>query len=79
LELNSPSDKWWLRRSISPEVNAVSTLIFAASTLLLVGALAIQAGAARRRLLQFRQDGRPGGEAALLDPQHSPQHTWEET
>ncbi|MDE0162932.1 MAG: ABC transporter permease [Acidimicrobiaceae bacterium] len=68
-----------LRRSISPEVNAVSTLIFAASTLLLVGALAIQAGAARRRLLQFRQDGRPGGEAALLDPQHSPQHTWEET
>lgn len=64
-----------LRRTISPEVNAVSTLIFAASTLLLVGALAIQAGASKRRLRQFRTDGEP----SAVDPQHSPQHTMEET
>lgn len=72
-----------LRRTISPEVNAVSTLIFAASTLLLVGALAIQAGAARRRLRSFRQD-RPPSEASpppdpqpspLPSPRQSPQHT----
>ena len=42
-----------LRRTISPEVNAVSTLIFAASTLLLMSALAASAGASRRRR-QFR-------------------------
>jgi len=39
-----------LRRTISPEVNAVSTLIFGASTVVLVGALAVQAVLARRRL-----------------------------
>ena len=43
-----------LRRTISPEVNAVSTLIFGASTLLLVSALGVQAGVARRRLRQIR-------------------------
>lgn len=39
-----------LRRTISPEVNAVSTLIFGASTVVLVSALAVQAVLARRRL-----------------------------
>lgn len=39
-----------LRRTISPEVNAVSTLIFLASTVVLVGALAVQAVLARRRI-----------------------------
>jgi len=38
-----------LRRTISPEVNAVSTLIFAASSVLLIAALGIQAGVATRR------------------------------
>ncbi len=38
-----------LRRTISPEVNAVSTLIFAASTVMLMAALAVQATVARRR------------------------------
>ena len=66
-----------LRRTISPEVNAVSTLIFVASTLLLVSALGIQAGVARRRLRQIRA---PAGEPdpipdisnpnPLPDPQH---------
>ena len=42
-----------LRRTISPEVNAVSTLIFGASTLLLVVALGAQALAARRRVGAF--------------------------
>jgi len=45
-----------LRRTISPEVNAVSTLIFLASTLLLVFALAAQALAARRRSSQLSDD-----------------------
>ena len=39
-----------LRRTISPEVNAVSTLIFGASTVVLVSALAVQAVLACRRL-----------------------------
>ena len=68
-----------LRRTISPEVNAISTLIFAASTLLLVGALAIQAGASKRRLRQLRPGSSPSPETPLVDPQHSPQNTWEET
>ena len=38
-----------LRRTISPEVNAVSTLIFVASTVLLMTALGVQAGVAARR------------------------------
>ena len=38
-----------LRRTISPEVNAVSTLILAASTLLLIGALTVQATVASQR------------------------------
>jgi spermidine/putrescine transport system permease protein len=38
-----------LRRTIRPDVNAVSSLLFAASTLALVLALGIQALAARRR------------------------------
>lgn len=38
-----------LRRTIRPDVNAVSTLLFAASTLALLLALGIQALAARRR------------------------------
>ena len=42
-----------LRRTISPEVNAVSTLIFGASTLLLGGALTIQGTLARRRKRRF--------------------------
>ena len=68
-----------LRRTISPEVNAVSTLIFAASTLLLVGALAIQAGTSRRRLRQFRR-GDPAERAKPLpDPQPIPQTQREET
>lgn len=45
-----------LRRTISPEVNAVSTLIFGASTLLLVLALAAQAVAAQRRAGSFAKD-----------------------
>lgn len=50
-----------LRRTISPEVNAVSTLIFAASTLLLAGALAVQAGTAKRRHRRFDQGDPPSG------------------
>lgn len=38
-----------LRRTISPQVNAISTLIFGASTLLLTGALTIQSAVSRRR------------------------------
>ncbi len=64
-----------LRRTISPEVNAVSTLIFAASTLLLVGALTIQTGAARRRLRQLPQDRPADAGTPRLDPQHSPPNT----
>ena len=59
-----------LRRTISPEVNAVSTLIFAASTFLLVGALAIQAGASKRRLRQFQRRRMPHREVPLTSPQH---------
>lgn len=42
-----------LRRTISPEVNAVSTLIFGVSSVLLVTALAVQAGVASRRNKQL--------------------------
>ncbi|MDE0678026.1 MAG: ABC transporter permease [Acidimicrobiaceae bacterium] len=77
-----------LRRTISPEVNAVSTLIFGASTLLLLGALALQAGAARRRRGGAggqRREPRPS--AALADRPAGPsspslpvqQHTMETT
>ena len=64
-----------LRRTISPEVNAVSTLIFAASTLLLVGALAIQAGASKRRLRQSQRRRMPHQEVPLTSPQHIAQQT----
>ena len=64
-----------LRRTISPEVNAVSTLIFAASTLLLVGALAIQAGASKRRLRQFQRRRMPHQEVPLTSPQHIAKQT----
>lgn len=44
-----------LRRTISPEVNAISTLIFFASTLLLGLALAVQAVSGRRRRARFTE------------------------
>jgi len=43
-----------LRRTISPEVNAISTLIFGASTLLLVGALVVQSTVSRQRSQRIR-------------------------
>lgn len=72
-----------LRRTISPEVNAVSTLIFAASTLLLVGALALQAVAVKRRLRRSRR-GNPIDPApepstsSFTNPQDNPLPTLEE-
>ena len=62
-----------LRRTISPEVNAVSTLIFGASTLLLVSALGVQAGVARRRLRQIRAPaGDPDPPAPISNPNPLP-------
>ncbi|MXZ30560.1 MAG: ABC transporter permease [Acidimicrobiia bacterium] len=62
-----------LRRAISPEVNAVSTLIFAASSLLLLSALGVQAGVARRRLQQVRPAKQgPEPNQPITDPNPTP-------
>ena len=77
-----------LRRTISPEVNAVSTLIFGASTLLLLGALGLQAMAARRRKGDAERESRAPGSTSTpagrpvgpSSPSLSvPQHTMEAT
>lgn len=57
-----------LRRTISPQVNAISTLIFGASTLLLTSALAIQSAVSRRRTRSDRSpDSTPGSGAEPND------------
>jgi spermidine/putrescine transport system permease protein len=43
-----------LRRTISPEINAISSLLLAASTIALLSALAVQAVAGRRRRARLR-------------------------
>ena len=54
-----------LRRTISPQVNAISTLIFGVSTLLLTGALTIQSAVSRRRT---RLDQGPAALVRDTDP-----------
>lgn len=49
-----------LRRTISPEINAISTLILAVSTLVLLTALGLQATAARRRVNRPAADEQAG-------------------
>lgn len=57
-----------IRRTISPEINAVSSLLFVASSLILVTALAVQGITARRR-------DRPAAEPGPAAPEPSPPDT----
>jgi len=49
-----------LRRTISPEINAISSLLLAASTVALLSALGVQAAAGRRRRARLRAQPQAG-------------------